>query len=195
MMQCSLIALVSEADIELIWAIVGAAVGLTFTIAALVSIRRSVKLSRFALPDFLPGEQPPDNPAFGKVRGHYLGSNFVNERFLLLGRLPVIGKGYHIKGNGEVWLSQECVMIRRYLTRKPLVIPFGLILKTDVGFGGFSGKRIPGPIIRVTWGREELPMVSGVQVSYKRNVTDLWAAEISRRAQVWRAKLQAEREA
>jgi len=189
-MLCIPLALFAKADTDIIVPIIMAAILLPFMVALFVAIRKGAKLSAFALPDFLPEEQPPDNPAFGKVRGYYAGSSFVNERFLFFGRLPVIGKGYHVKGNGEVWLSHECVMIRRYLTRKPLVIPFGLIRKVDVGFGGFGGKRIPGPIIRVTWGREELPMVSGVQVSLKRSTTDVWAAEISHRARVWQAKLQ-----
>lgn len=192
-MLCIPLALFAKADTDIIAPIIMAAILLPFMVALFVAISKGAKLSRYALPDFLPEEQPVDNPAFGKVRGYYAGSNFANEPFLFFGRLPVIGRGYHIKGNGEVWLSNECVMIRRYLTRQPLVIPFGLIRKVDVGFGGFGGKRIPGPIIRVTWGREELPMVSGVQVSLKRSVTDAWAAEIARRAAVWRAKLQAEK--
>jgi hypothetical protein len=189
-MLCTLIALVTEPDWDIIVPIIMAAILLPFMVALFVAIRKGVKLSKLALPDFLPEEQPPDDPAFGKVGGYYAGSAFANERFLFFGRMPVIGKGYEVKGNGKIWLSPECVMIGRYLTRKPLVIPFGLIHKVDVGFGGFSGKRIPGPIIRITWGREELPLVTGVQVSLKRKVADVWADEISRRAQVWRSKIQ-----
>jgi hypothetical protein len=189
-MLCTLIALVTEPDWDIIVPIIMAAIMLPFMLALFVAIRKGVKLSKLALPDFLPEEQPPDDPAFGKVGGYYAGSAFANERFLFFGRMPVIGKGYEVKGNGKIWLSPECVMIGRYLTRKPLVIPFGLIHKVDVGFGGFSGKRIPGPIIRITWGREELPLVTGVQVSLKRKVADVWADEISRRAQVWRSKIQ-----
>jgi len=194
-MQYTLLTLIADPDWDLIMPIIMAAILLPFMVALFVAIRKGVKLSRLALPDFLPGDQPPDDPAFGKVGGYYAGSSFVNERFLFFGRLPVIGKGYEVKGNGKIWLSPECVMIGRYFTRKPLVIPFALIHKVDVGFGGFSGKRIPGPIIRITWGRKELPMVSGIQVSLKRKVADRWAAEISRRAEVWRDKLSEEKEA
>jgi hypothetical protein len=189
-MLCIPLALLAKADTDIIAPIIMAAIMLPFMLALFVAIRKGVKLSKLALPDFLPEEQPPDDPAFGKVGGYYAGSAFANERFLFFGRMPVIGKGYEVKGNGKIWLSPECVMIGRYLTRKPLVIPFGLIRKVDVGFGGFGGKRIPGPIIRITWGREELPLVTGVQVSLKRKVADVWADEISRRAQVWRSKIQ-----
>jgi len=187
-MLCALLTVIAERDWGIIWAVIMAAILLPFLGALFAAIRKGAKLSRLALPDFLPEEQPPDDPNFGKVGGYYAGSVFANVPFLFFGRMPVIGKGFELKGNGKVWLSSECVMIHRYLTRKPLVIPFGLIHHVDVGLGGFGSKKLPGPLIRITWGREELPLVSGVQVSLKRNVTEVWASEISRRAQEWRRR-------
>jgi len=157
-------------------------------IGVLLTIRRGTQLSKHSLPDFLPDEQPPDDPAFGKRGAYYAGSLFVAQKMFGLFPVPVIGKGFHIKGNGKAWLSNEAVMIHRYLTRKPLVIPFALIHKIEVRVGFFGGKRLPGHMLHLTWGRKELLMVTGIQISRRRDISEEWAREISRRAEIWRNK-------
>jgi hypothetical protein len=161
-------------------------------VGVLLLVRRGTQLSKFALPDFLPDEQPPDDPAFGKRGAYYAGSLFTALKMFGLLPVPVIGKGFHIKGSGKAWLSDEGMMIHRDLTRKPLVIPFALIHKIEVRVGFFAGKRVPGYVMHITWGRKELPITTGIQISRRRDISEQWAGEILRRADIWRQKAEAE---
>ena len=183
-----LIAFIAQDTVDIVLPIIVGIVLIPVMVGLLLTIRRGTQLSKYALPDFLPDEQPPDDPAFGKRGAYYAGSLFVAQKMFGLFPVPVMGKGLHIKGSGKVWLSEEGVMLHRYLTRNPLVIPFALIHKIDVRVGFFGGKRLPGHMLHLTWGRKELPMVSGIQVSPRRDLNEEWAREISRRSQIWQEK-------
>jgi len=186
-------AFIAQSTVDIVLPILVGIVLLPVMVGVLLMIRRGTQLSKHSLPDFLPDEQPPDNPAFGKRGAYYAGSYFAAQKMLGVFPVPVMGKGYHIKGSGKVWLSEEAMMLHRYFTRKPLVIPFALIHQVSVRIGFFVGKRVPGYMLHITWGRSELPMVSGIQVSRRRDISEEWAREISRRAEKWRDRLQAEK--
>ncbi len=181
-----------QSTLDIVLPIIVAAVLLPIMIGLLLTVRRGTQLSKYSLPDFMPDEQPPDDPVFGKRGAYYAGTLFAAQKMLGMFPVPVVGKGYHIKGNGKAWLSEEAVMLHRYFTRKPLVIPFALIHNVDVRIGFFAGKRVPGYVLHITWGRSELPMVSGIQVSRRRDLSEEWAREISRRAEVWRVRIATE---
>ena len=183
-----LIATIAQDTVDIVLPIIVGIVLIPVMITLLLAVRRGAYLSKYALPDFLPDEQPPDDPAFGKRGAYYAGSLFVAQKMFGLFSVPVMGKGLHIKGSGKAWLSEEAVMLHRYLTRKPLVIPFALIHSVDVRVGIFGGKRLPGHLLHITWGRKELPMVTGIQISPRRDLSEEWAREITRRAQIWREK-------
>lgn len=185
-------AFIIQSTLDILLPIIIGAVLLPIMIGLLLTIRRGTQLSKNSLPDFLPDEQPPDNPAFGKRGAYYAGTYFAAQKMFGVLPVPVVGKGYHMRGNGKVWLSEEAVMFHRYLTGKPLVIPFALIHEINVRIGFFAGKRIPGFVLHLTWGRKELPMVSGIQVSRRRDISEEWAREISQRAEKWRDRLEAE---
>jgi len=185
-------AFIAQSTVDIVLPIIVGIVLLPVMVGLLLTVRRGTQLSKYSLPDFLPGEQPPDDPAFGKRGAYYAGTIFAAQKMFGVLPVPVMGKGHHIKGSGKVWLSEEAVMLHRYFTRKPLVIPFALIHAVDVRVGFFGGKRIPGYMLHITWGREELPMISGIQVSRRRDVSEEWAREISRRAERWSDKLESE---
>ncbi len=185
-------ALIGQSTLDIVLPLLVGVVLIPVMVGILLMIRRGTQLSKYSLPDFLPDEQPPDDPAFGKRAAYYAGTYFAAQKMFGVLPVPVVGKGYHVKGRGQVWLSEEAVMLHRYLTRKPLVIPFALIHEINVRIGFFAGKRIPGFVLHLTWGRKELPMVSGIQVSRRRDISEEWAREISRRAEVWRARIATE---
>ena len=181
-----------QSTLDIVLPIIVGIVLLPVMIGLLLTIRRGTQLSKYSLPDFLPGEQPPDDPAFGKRGAYYAGTLFAAQKMFGMFPVPVMGKGHHIKGSGKAWLSEEAVMMHRYFTRKPLVIPFALIQVVDVRIGFFAGKRIPGFVLYITWGRKELPMVAGIQISRRRDISEEWAREISQRAERWRDRLESE---
>lgn len=182
------IAFISQSTLDIVLPIIVGIVLIPVMIGLLLTIRRGTQLSKYSLPDFLPDEQPPDDPAFGKRGAYYAGSLFAAKKMFGLFPVPVVGKGYHIKGNGKAWLSEEAMMVHRYFTSKPLVIPFALIHGVSVRIGFFAGKRVPGYVLHITWGRKELPMVSGIQISRRRDISEEWAREISRRSQFWQSE-------
>jgi len=146
-----------------------------------LSVRKARNLSLLALPSELPPEQEPNDLRFGRTSGYYAGSFLKGQRYLLL-PLQVWGKGFGGTGNGKVWLSRQAIILRRYLIRTPVIVPYALIHRIEVRKGAMAGgKYYPGAIIIVTWGREELPIVSYFGIAGGLELAAAWAKEIARR--------------
>lgn len=154
---------------------------LVFFIILLVSIRKGRRLSALALPHELPSEQEPDDPSFGRTSGYYAGSFLKGQRYLFL-PLQFWGKGFALKGNGKMWLTPQAIIFRRLLVHTPVIVPLAFIQALQVRRGGMvGGKYYPGAIIIVTWGREELPIVSYFGIAGGLELASAWAKEIARR--------------
>ena len=159
---------------------------LIFFVILFLSVKKAQRLSAIALPDSFPPEDEPDDPGFGRTSSLYAGSFFKGLKFYFL-PLQVWGKGFGGRGNGKIWLSPHSIILRRYLIRTPVVIPYDLILGLEVKKGAMAGgKYHPGPFIVVTWGLEKLPIASFLGVSGGLKVTKAWAVEIARRGNVLR---------
>ncbi len=102
-------------------------------------IRRCIRFSRLALPDYLPAEEPPDHARFGKTKGYFGGSYLLGVRFLGL-PFAVLGKGHSTKGGGKLWLGREAMFLGLYLVRQLVVIPYALVHSIDISKGLFYGK-------------------------------------------------------
>lgn len=145
--------------------------------------------SAYALPDVLPAAGPPTDPHF--VRGGYWdGTKLLNKRVWGI-PVPVTGRGYFIQGQGKAWLADEVLAFHLYLTRNPLVIPYGIIHSINTKKLILRKNHFPGPGMSIIWGRPELPMVTTIQVTQNKAENELWAQEIMRRAGVWKDKMAA----
>jgi hypothetical protein len=144
------------------------------------------KLSALALPDSPPPVEVSTDPVFGRRSGQLGGTSLLNRRVLGV-RVPVYGKGFEKRGGGNIWLANEAIAFTPALSRTPAVIPYALI-------HAINRREVDGkPWLQVVWGRPELPMETTIQISGKRQETDLWAQEISRRTTAWKAKTKASR--
>ena len=147
------------------------------------------RTSAYALPDVLPAAGPPTDPQF--VRGGYWdGTKLLNQRVWGI-PVPVTGRGYFIQGQGKVWLADEVLAFHLYMTRNPLVIPYGIIHSINTKKLILRKNHFPGPGMSIIWGRPDMPMVTTIQVTQNKAENELWAQEIMRRAVEWKDKLAA----
>lgn len=145
--------------------------------------------SAYALPDVLPVAGPPTDPHF--VHGGYWdGTRMLNQRVWGI-PVPVTGRGYFIQGQGKAWLASEVLAFHLYLTRNPLVIPYGIIHSINTKKLILRKNHFPGPGLSIIWGRPDMPMVTTIQVTQNKAENELWAQEIMRRAGVWKEKMAA----
>ncbi len=152
-----------------------------FTVASRSSV--------YALPDVLPAAGPPTDPRFSRG-GYYDGTKLLNQRVWGI-PVPVTGRGYFIRGQGKAWLADEVLAFHLYLTRKPMVIPYGIIHGVKTKNLILVKNRLPGPGMSIIWGRPDMPMVTTIQVTQNNSENEAWAQEIMRRAGAWKDKMAA----
>jgi hypothetical protein len=88
-----------------------------------------------------------------------------------------IRDGWFSKGNCEIWVDQEGLHFRRYLTKKVMTIYHRDV--TEITVGKWHGGKWTGtPILRIAWKKEDLELVSGFSVSKNKEETDRWVATI-----------------
>jgi hypothetical protein len=86
--------------------------------------------------------------------------------------------GWLSRGNSEIWLDNSSVRFRRYLTRTDKVIPFKDIMNITVG-KWHAGKWTGAPIIRISWKKDGIELVSGFSVSRDAGETVKWVEKIN----------------
>ncbi len=150
-------------------------------------LRQSFRLSRFALPDYLPKPEAPNDSAFGKTRAYFGGSYIKNARYLGL-PICLLGKGHSTKGMGHVWLASETLIFKPYLGRSSVLIPYAIIQNVEIRRGLFYGKYIGANYIQLIWGRKELPIGTGLVIYGGIKMMKHWVEEILRRADVSKQK-------
>ncbi len=91
-----------------------------------------------------------------KRPGSYLGTE-IDEKWWKRYRED----GFFARGSGEWWIDGGALCFRRYLTRRPLVIPFDKVTEVRIGTW-HAGRWILGrPIFKVLWTRDGLKLSSG----------------------------------
>jgi hypothetical protein len=108
-----------------------------------------------------------------KKRGHYLGTE-INETWWR----RYYRDGYFARGTGEFWIDPAALHFRRYLTKTPLVIPFGDVL--DVKVGKWHAGRWAGgaPVVKIVWKKSDARLSSGFVLSRNTRETDALIQEI-----------------
>ena len=77
-----------------------------------------------------------------------------------------INEGWFSRGNGKIWVNKEGIYFRRYLSKKIKHISWESIteIKEDTWH---SGKWTGAPVIKITWKKDELELISGFSISWK----------------------------
>lgn len=113
-------------DIERVLKFVVAFVTVVAFILLLVQLRRSSKLSAYALPDRIPVWDGSELPAW-HASCMYAGTLFVAARAWPFWVLSVRGRGFEKRGKGMLWLANEVLFFLRKGQKTPIAIPFALI--------------------------------------------------------------------
>ena len=123
------------------------------------------------------------------AKGNWLGTWLMAERVYLM-PVPILGRGYWWRCGGQIWLEDEALVFRAASGAITLVIPFGLIHEANVAVLR-SSMKVPQLVMRITWGRPELAMLSQMRLQLSHDSQNRWAQEIMRRAGEWKDKLAA----
>jgi hypothetical protein len=82
-------------------------------------------------------------------------------------------EGWFSRGNSEVWVTNEGIYFRRYLTKAIMHIPSGKIAEITLG-KWHAGKWSGAPVIKVAWRDERLELESGFSISWDKEDTNRW---------------------
>lgn len=88
--------------------------------------------------------------------GYYFGTE-VNGRWWHRGH----GDALFARGNGEYWYDGEALYFLRYLTLRPLVIPFAKVTGLSIGRWHAGRWGMGRPVIKIHWRRGEQELISG----------------------------------
>ena len=104
-----------------------------------------------------------------KNTGLYLGTE-INEKWWR----RYMRDGMFARGNGEYWWDDQGFYFIRYLTKKPIFIPFSKAYKTKLGTW-HSGRWCMGNfIVKILWQKDDLRLSSGFLISkYKEDAVRL----------------------
>lgn len=115
-----------------------------------------------------------------KREGAYLGTDIDGKwwrRFM--------GLKMFARGNGKFWLENDGVRFHRYLTQKPLFLPFSAIVGFNIGkwhCGKWGGGH---PILKIMWTHEGKKLSSGFLFSKNlqevENIIDHISLQLTRR--------------
>jgi len=89
--------------------------------------------------------------------------------------------GFFARGNGEYWLEDDGLYFRRYLTKKPITIPYTDIAKIRLGKWHAGQWRMGKPIVKIVWHKDGLRLSSGFFVSRSLPETLNLKEELERR--------------
>ena len=100
-------------------------------------------------------------------KGHYLGTE-IDERWWKRYRKD----RFFARGNGEYWLEENGFCFRRYLTKRPICVPFERTEQIKLGkwhAGRWSGGLL---VLKILWDKDGQRLSSGFVVS--RNEVDTY---------------------
>jgi hypothetical protein len=89
--------------------------------------------------------------------------------------------GFFARGSGEYWFEDDVLYFRRYLTKKPIAIPYNGIEEVRVGKWHAGQWRMGKPILKIVWLKNGLRLSSGFVVSRSLEETLNLKEELERR--------------
>ena len=89
--------------------------------------------------------------------------------------------GFFARGNGEYWFEDEDLYFRRYLTKKPIIIPYSRIETLQLGKWHAGQWRMGKPILKILWLKDGLRLSSGFVLSRSLDETLNLKADLENR--------------
>ena len=110
-------------------------------------------------------------------KGLYLGTEIVGRRWWK----RYLKDKLFARGNGVYWLGDDGFYFLRYLTRRPIVIPFSDVLEIELGTKHAGRWAMGNLIVKIIWKKDGLILSSGFLVSKKREDARVLKAELEKR--------------
>lgn len=103
-----------------------------------------------------------------KKKGHYLGTEISGKWWRRYSR-----EGFLARGMGEYWFEDSALLFHRFLTKKPITIPFSEIL--DIKTGKWHSGRWAGgaTVVKIVWQKADKHLCSGFVFSKDAGETKL----------------------
>jgi hypothetical protein len=117
------------------------------------------------------GFEMPENEA-----GHYLGTEISGKWWRRYSQA-----GFLARGNGTYWFEDDQFCFLRYLTSKPLCIPYGQIERTSIGAWHAGRWNLGRPIVKIHWQHLGKSLNSGFVVGRTQSDAEAFIKEIERR--------------
>ena len=112
-----------------------------------------------------------------KSAGAYLGTE-IDETWWKRYRKD----GFFARGNGEYWFEDDGMHFRRYLTKKPIIIPYNSIQELRLGKWHAGQWRMGKAIVKIMWVKDGLRLSSGFVFSRSLEETLHLKEEVEDRA-------------
>jgi hypothetical protein len=101
-----------------------------------------------------------------KKNGYYYGTE-IEEQFWR----RYTKDGFFARGNGRYWIDNDGLFFLRYLTRKPMFIPFTAVIEVKLG-NKHAGRWVPGmTVLKVIWKKDGQQLSSGFAFGRKNDDT------------------------
>jgi len=88
-------------------------------------------------------------------------------------------EGWLSRGNSEIWLHEDGLYFRRYLTKTVKKIPSQDMKAVSMG-KWHAGKWTGAPVIKIVWITDGIELVSGFSVSWKKETAGDWISALDR---------------
>lgn len=109
-----------------------------------------------------------------KKKGRYLGTSIDHKWWKRFTE-----DGYFARGSGEYWFDEENFYFLRYLTQKPIVIPFQKVHDLQLGKWHCGTWAWGMPVVKFQWKRDQKDLSSGFVLAKEGSKTQQILSEIN----------------
>ena len=114
--------------------------------------------------------------ASNRRKGHYLGTE-INEKWWKRYRKDK----FFARGNGEYWLDDTALYFHRFLTKRPIEIPFAKVIEVKIGRSHAGRWLLGSRVLKMIWEKDGIKLSSGFVVSRNQIDTEAIGDEIKRK--------------
>ena len=108
-------------------------------------------------------------------KGHYLGTE-IDEKWWKRYRKDK----FFARGDGEYWFDDTGLYFRRYLTKRPIEIPFAKVIEVKIGKSHAGRWLLGSRVLKLIWKKDDMKLISGFIVSRNQRETEAIAADLKR---------------
>jgi hypothetical protein len=112
-------------------------------------------------------------------KGHYLGTEIDEKWWKRYTRDKLFARG-----NGEYWFDDTAFYFRRYLTKRPIRVPFEKVVEMKIGSSHAGRWVFKKRVLKFVWEKDGLKLSSGFLVARDQQATEALMAFFRRRMKV-----------